>query len=89
MFTVRYSNEFDQWLRGLRDVLTRARLVKRLKKLEMGLLGDLKLLDDGMPKLREDFGARLAHVLHPARANDDPDVGRRQQVHGEGRHQGR
>ena len=32
MFTVRHRDEFDQWLRGLRDVPTRARLLKRLKK---------------------------------------------------------
>jgi len=56
MFTVRHSNEFDRWLRGLRDVHVRARLIKRLKKLEMGLLGDFKLLEDGVLELREDFG---------------------------------
>lgn len=56
MFTVRHCDEFDQWLRGLRDVSTRARLLKRLKKVEMGLLGDMKPVGDGVFELREDFG---------------------------------
>ena len=56
MFTVRHCDEFDKWLRGLRDVSTRARLLKRLKKVEMGLLGDVKPAGDGVFELREDFG---------------------------------
>jgi len=56
MFTVRHCDEFDKWLRGLRDVSTRARLLKRLKKVEMGLLGDVKPVGDGVFELREDFG---------------------------------
>jgi putative addiction module killer protein len=56
MFTIRHVAQFDQWLRGLRDVSTRARLVKRLKKAEMGLLDDVKPVGEGVFELRENFG---------------------------------
>jgi putative addiction module killer protein len=66
MFTVRYHLEFGQWLRGLRDIATRARLMKRLKRVEMGLLGDAKSVGDGVFELREDFGPgwRMYYIQH-------------------------
>ena len=56
MFRVHYHAEFNKWLLGLRDIPTRARLMKRLKKVTMGLLGDVKPVGDGVFELREDFG---------------------------------
>jgi putative addiction module killer protein len=56
MFTVRRTKEFDTWFLGLRDGLTRARLAARLRKAQLGNLGDVKSLESGVYEMREDFG---------------------------------
>nr|WP_218780360.1 type II toxin-antitoxin system RelE/ParE family toxin [Crenothrix polyspora] len=40
----------------LRDGFTKRRLVARLKKAQLGLLGDIKPLGDGLFEMREHFG---------------------------------
>ena len=56
MFTVKRTAEFDAWIFGLRDTMTRIRLAKRLDKMQRGLLGDTKPVGEGVHELREDFG---------------------------------
>lgn len=56
MFTIKRTAEFDAWLFGLRDTMTRIRLAKRLDKVQRGLLGDTKPVGEGVHELREDFG---------------------------------
>jgi len=56
MFTVRRTKEFDAWFLGLRDGLTRARLAARLRKAQLGNLGDVKSVESGVYEMREDFG---------------------------------
>ena len=48
--------EFVEWLSRIRDTVTRLRLAKRLDKAERGLLGDIKLVGEGVHEMREDFG---------------------------------
>ena len=55
-FVVKRTVEFDAWLFGLRDTVTRIRLAKRLDKVQRGLFGDGKPVGDGVHELREDFG---------------------------------
>lgn len=55
-FTVKTLDEFSDWLAGLRDALTRQRLVKRLRKVQMGTLGDVRPVGDGVCEMREHFG---------------------------------
>ncbi|MBJ2140671.1 type II toxin-antitoxin system RelE/ParE family toxin [Delftia acidovorans] len=55
-FVVKRTVEFDAWLFGLRDTVTRIRLAKRLDKVQRGLFGDSKPVGDGVHELREDFG---------------------------------
>ena len=66
MFTIKRTAEFDAWLFGLRDTMTRIRLAKRLDKVQRGLLGDTKPVGDGVHELREDFGPgwRMYYVQH-------------------------
>ena len=52
MFTILHHPAFDAWLSGLRDALTRVRLIKRLEKVERGLLGDVKPVGDGVFEMR-------------------------------------
>jgi putative addiction module killer protein len=56
MFTVRTTPQFDAWLEGLRDGLTRRRLVVRLRKAQLGNLGDVKSVGEGVFEMREFFG---------------------------------
>jgi putative addiction module killer protein len=56
MFTVRRTKEFDSWFLSLRDGVTRARLAARLRKAQLGNLGDVKSLESGVYEMREDVG---------------------------------
>jgi putative component of toxin-antitoxin plasmid stabilization module len=41
MFSIKRTDEFNDWLNGIRDGLTQRRLVKRLRKVTLGNLGDV------------------------------------------------
>ena len=56
MFMIKQLPEFVEWLSRIRDTVTRLRLAKRLDKAERGLLGDIKLVGEGVHEMREDFG---------------------------------
>lgn len=56
MLIVKRMPQFDHWLAGLRDTMTRIRLAKRLDKVQRGLLGDVKPVGEGVFEMREDFG---------------------------------
>lgn len=66
MYTVKRLPEFDDWLSGLRDGLTRKRLQVRLRKAQLGNLGDVKPVGDGVFEMREFFGPgwRLYYIMH-------------------------
>ena len=57
MLKILWHDNFRNWLRGLPDRMTRLRLTKRLRKAELGLLGDVKPVGDGIFEMREDFGS--------------------------------
>ncbi len=56
MLTIRRLPQFDAWLRGLRDTKTKARLVARLRKAQLGNLGDVRPVGRGVFEMREHFG---------------------------------
>jgi putative addiction module killer protein len=56
MTTVKTTPEFDAWLNGLKDNITRIRLSRRLDKVQRGNLGDVKPVGDGVFEMREHFG---------------------------------
>lgn len=56
MFIVKRLPEFDAWMAGLRDGLTQRRLAVRLRKAQLGNLGDVKAIGDGIYEMREFFG---------------------------------
>jgi probable addiction module antidote protein/putative addiction module killer protein len=47
----------SEWLDGLRDGRARARVVARLDRLNVGLLGDWRSVGEGVCELRIDYGA--------------------------------
>jgi putative addiction module killer protein len=56
MPTIKRMPEFDQWLDGIKDSMTRIRLARRLDKVQRGLLGDVAPVGEGVSEMREFFG---------------------------------
>jgi putative addiction module killer protein len=56
VFTILRMPEFDAWLEGLRDKQTKVRLVARLRKAQLGNLGDVKAVGGEVYEMREHFG---------------------------------
>jgi len=57
MFKLKSLPEFEAWLAGLRDPLVRSAVMKRLTRVELGLLGDTRPLGDGISEMRLHLGA--------------------------------
>lgn len=57
MYEIRKTPEFDHWLNGIRDTMTRKRLITRLRKVMLGNLGDVGPISDGIWEMREHFGS--------------------------------
>ena len=55
-YTVKLLREFSDWLKGLKDGPTRQRLNKRLRKAQLGNLGDVEPVGEGVFEMREHFG---------------------------------
>jgi putative addiction module killer protein len=66
MVEVRATREFEKWLSGLRDGMTRRRLGRRLERAQFGNLGDVGSVGDGVMEMREHFGPgwRMYYVQH-------------------------
>jgi len=47
---------FEDWLNGLKDVTGRALIRKRLNRVRLGNLGNIRSLGDGVAELKVDFG---------------------------------
>ncbi len=56
MYIVKRTPVFDAWFDGLKDSLTRKRLALRLRKAELGNLGDVRPVGEGVFEMREFFG---------------------------------
>jgi putative addiction module killer protein len=65
-YAVKQLDEFAIWLKSLKDGLTRQRLIKRLRKVQLGNLGDVELVDEGVFEMREHFGPgwRMYYFQH-------------------------
>ena len=55
-YTVKRLEAFSDWLRGLKDGQTQQRLIKRLRKAQLGNLGDVASVGQGVYEMREHFG---------------------------------
>ncbi|MDR2881419.1 MAG: type II toxin-antitoxin system RelE/ParE family toxin [Azoarcus sp.] len=56
MYTILMLPGFEKWIIGLRDISTRRRLVTRLRKAELGNLGDVVRVSEKVWEMREFFG---------------------------------
>jgi len=57
VYSIRPLPEFTEWLEGLRDERVRGIVVARIKRLQMGLMGDVEPVGEGVSELRIHFGA--------------------------------
>ena len=56
MIEVRQTPEFSKWLLKLQDRAARARIEVRIRRLGLGLAGDVKPVGEGISELRIDYG---------------------------------
>ena len=56
MVEIRRTAVFAEWYLGLADVRARARIDVRIRRLELGLTGDVKPVGEGISELRIDYG---------------------------------
>lgn len=56
MLEVRQTDTFTSWLRALKDANAVARIAARIRRLELGNLGDVKPVGEGVSDLRIDYG---------------------------------
>ena len=57
MFSIRPLPEFTDWLNRLPDSAVRGVVVARIKRLELGLMGDVAPVGEGVSELRIHAGA--------------------------------
>ena len=56
MYSIKPLPEFSQWLAEIKDGMTKRRLARRLEKAQLGNLGDVKAIGEGVFEMREHFG---------------------------------
>lgn len=56
MPAIHTTQEFDSWLKGLRDMQGRARIIKRIERASAGNLGDIAPVGEGVSEMRLFFG---------------------------------
>ncbi|MPZ43824.1 MAG: type II toxin-antitoxin system RelE/ParE family toxin [Betaproteobacteria bacterium] len=56
MSSIKRTEQFSDWLDGLKDRVTKQRLNARLRKATLGNLGDVKSVGSGVSEMREHFG---------------------------------
>jgi putative addiction module killer protein len=56
MPTVRQTERFSAWLKALRDVRGRTKILARIQRLEDGNAGDVAPVGDGVSEMRIHFG---------------------------------
>jgi putative addiction module killer protein len=57
LYTVRQTEEFSVWHKGLRDLRARVAIARRLERAAAGNLGDVKPVGEGVSEMRIDLGA--------------------------------
>ena len=50
------TEEFSRWLKNLRDIRARTKVISRIDRLTLGNPGDVKPVGDGVSELRIDYG---------------------------------
>ena len=56
MFSIQKTDTFDKWLSKLRDRNGKGRILARIRRAELGNLGDYKSLSRGLFEIKIDYG---------------------------------
>lgn len=64
MYKLQKTEIFDSWLMNLRDMNVKGKILARLKRAELGNLGDFKALGSRLHEMRVDYRARLSALFH-------------------------
>ncbi len=56
VYQLQSTDVFDQWLHRLQDRKARARILARLESAQLGNLGDIRSVGEGIREMRVDFG---------------------------------
>ncbi len=56
MIEIRKTEAFERWFTGLPDRRARARIISRIDRLQLGLLGDVKSVGEGVSEMRIHYG---------------------------------
>lgn len=56
MYLIQRTDQFDKWLKKLRDVRGKAKILAKLKAVELGTLGDYKSIHSKLYEFRIDYG---------------------------------
>jgi len=56
MYILEKSEEFDTWLRKLKDLKAKAKILAKLKRAELGNLGNHKYIGNGISEMIIDYG---------------------------------
>jgi len=56
MIQVEITDEFDKWLRRLRDLQAKERILERIRRLRDGNAGDVKPVGKGVSEMRISYG---------------------------------
>ena len=57
MYNIETTEEFDNWLESLSDGITQKVIIKRLRTMSLGTLGDIHSLNDGLFEARIHYGS--------------------------------
>lgn len=53
---IKRTDEFSSWLRNLRDIRARAKVISRIERLSLGNPGDVAPVGDGISEMRIHYG---------------------------------
>lgn len=56
MLEIRQTEEFERWLKRLKDFTARAKILVRLRRMALGNPGDVRPVGGGISELRIDYG---------------------------------
>lgn len=56
MYTINTTDVFDKWFSGLRDIRAKARIAARIRRAELGNLGDCVPVGKGISEMRIHYG---------------------------------